>query len=70
MFCLAVEEGKQSPAGAAQEFCVRTVKLCGKGKKAKCLQTWRLSFTMVPCAFENHFLGRVSRSKRKQRRSG
>mmetsp|Transcript_1237 Transcript_1237/g.2823 ORF Transcript_1237/g.2823 Transcript_1237/m.2823 type:complete len:436 (+) Transcript_1237:63-1370(+) len=31
----SVKEGKQSPAGAAQEFCIRSAKLCGKGVKGK-----------------------------------
>ncbi|CAE7669293.1 unnamed protein product [Symbiodinium pilosum] len=31
----SVKERVQSPAGAAQEFCVRSVKLCGKGAKGK-----------------------------------
>ena len=33
----SVKEGSQSPAGAAQEFCVRS-KLCGKGKKKQAEQ--------------------------------
>ena len=34
VFLLPSQEGKQSPAGAAQEFCIRSAKLCGKGVKA------------------------------------